>query len=56
MLYLLFGLIWPLVYATCLMGVGAIAVSNDPVVLQFVAYSAAVMLPLRGIYYMLISL
>ena len=56
MLYMLFGLLWPLIYAACLLGVGAIAVSNDPVVVHFVAYSAAVMLPLRGIYYMLISL
>jgi len=56
MLYMLFGLIWPLIYASCLMGIGTIAVSNNPIVMQIVAYSAAVMLPLRGIYYMLISL
>ena len=56
MLYMLFGLLWPLIYAFGLLGIGTIAVSNDPVVVQVVAYSAAVLLPLRGIYYMLISL
>ena len=56
MLYMLFALLWPLIYATCLLGVGAIAISNDPIVVHFVTYFAAAMLPLRGIYYMLISL
>lgn len=56
MLYLLFGLIWPLIYAGCMLGVGVISISNDPIVLHLLAYFGAALLPLRGLLYILYSL
>ena len=56
MLYMLFGLIWPLIYGFCMLGVGTVAVSNHPIVMHIVAYCAAVMIPLRGLYYIAVDL
>ena len=56
MLSLLFELIWPLIYANCLFGISTIAISNEPIFIQVVTFSAAVMIPLRGVYYIIISL
>lgn len=56
MLYLLFGLIWPLIYACCMLGIGIISVFNNPLVLHLIGYFGAVMLPLRGLLYIFYSL
>ena len=56
MLSALLDLIWPLIYANCLFGISTIAVSNEPVVMQIVTYFAAIALPLRGVYYIIITL
>lgn len=55
MLYMLFGLLWPL-HALGLLSVSAIAASRDPIVLQLVGVLAAALLPLRGVYDLLMSI
>lgn len=56
MLYMLFGLLWPLLHALGLLSVSAIAASRDPIVLQLVGVLAAALLPLRGVYDLLMSI
>lgn len=56
MLYMLFGLIWPLIYGSCMLGVSTIAVSNNPAAVQVVCCCAAVMIPIRGLYYIALDL
>ncbi len=55
MLIMLLGLLWPLIYAISLMTISTMLVSNEPFLLQIVAYSAAFLIPLRGIYYIILS-
>lgn len=56
MIIMLLGLLWPLLYAIILMSLSTMMVSNDPFIIQLVIYSAACLISLRGIYYIILSL
>ncbi len=55
MLFSLFWLIWPLLYATGALGIGAVAVANEAVIAHLVTIMAGCLFPLRGIWYFVLA-
>ena len=53
--YLLFWLIWPIMYATGIMGASAAFLSDKAAIVYIVNAAAGILLPLRGIWYILLA-
>lgn len=55
MFYSLFWLLWPILYATGIMGASAAFISDRAAIINIVHVAAGILLPLRGIWYIILA-